>query len=46
MKLSFVALFAAGMIAVASPVSAVAQQFPRLQEENLNGQQVVLPATP
>ena len=43
MKLSFVALFAAVMIAVAFPICAAAQQFPRLEEENLNEQQVVLP---
>src|SRR5215472_8113303 len=43
MKLRCMALLAAVMIAVAFPVWAAAQQFPRLQEENLNGQQVVLP---
>ena len=43
MKLSFVARFAAVIIAVAFPVCSAAQQFPRLAEENLDGQQVVLP---
>ena len=43
MKLSFVALLAAVMMAVAFPGCAAAQPFPRLEEENLNGQQVVLP---
>lgn len=43
MKLSFGALVVAVVIALAFPVCAAAQQFPRLEEENLNGQQVVLP---
>ena len=40
MKIRF-AIFAAAVALLSSPVAA--QQFPRLQEENLAGQQVVLP---
>jgi hypothetical protein len=42
MKLGLL-LFAAVTIQLAVPDRSPAQQFPRLQEENLNGQQVVLP---
>jgi len=40
-----VAVVARGLLAVwlALPAAAAAQQFPRLQEENLAGQQVILP---
>ena len=43
MKLKFLVLLAAVTIAMTLPVSAAAQHFPRLQEQNLNGQQVTLP---
>ena len=43
MKLSFAGLVVAAALTLLAPVKGAAQQFPRLQEENLAGQQVVLP---
>src|SRR6516165_7534672 len=43
MKLILKVLFAAALVGPLFSCTALAQQFPRLQEENLNGQQVVLP---
>lgn len=42
MKLLFAGLVVAALISLA-PIGAAAQQFPRLQEESLTGQQLVLP---
>jgi hypothetical protein len=43
MKRGFPALVGIAVVCVALQGSLEAQQFPRLQEENLNGQQIVLP---
>jgi hypothetical protein len=43
MKLAFPGLVAVALVCALLPGGAAAQQFPRLQEENLSGQQVVLP---